>query len=72
MRNLENMIGYKMLRFIEKVIKKIMSSTKNKICFISLCAFIVGSAVTVATVFSVNAARKETGKIGRASCRERV
>ena len=50
-----------MLRFIEKVIKKIMSSTKNKICFISLCAFIVGSAVTVATVFSVNAARKETG-----------
>ena len=55
------MIGYKMLRFIEKVIKKIMSSTKNKICFISLCAFIVGSAVTVATVFSVNAARKETG-----------
>lgn len=55
------MIGYKILRFLEKVIKKIMSSTKNKICFISLCAFIVGSAISVTTVFSVNAARKENG-----------
>jgi len=55
------MIGYNILRFIEKVIKKIMSSTKNKICFISVCAFFICGALTCITIFSVSAATKETG-----------
>mgnify|MGYP003294144383 FL=1 len=55
------MIGYNVLGFIEKVFKKIMSSTKNKICFISVCAFFICGALTCITIFSVSAATKETG-----------
>ncbi|MBE6361722.1 MAG: M23 family metallopeptidase, partial [Treponema bryantii] len=38
-----------------------MSSTKNKICFISVCAFFICGALTCITIFSVSAATKETG-----------
>ena len=55
------MIGYNVLGFIEKVFKKIMSSTKNKICFISVCAFFICGALTCITIFSFSAATKETG-----------
>ena len=55
------MIGCNVLGFIEKVLKKIMSSTKNKICFISVCAFFICGALTCITIFSVSAATKETG-----------
>ena len=55
------MIGYNVLGFMKKVINKILSSTKYKVFFFSLCAFFVGSAITVTTIISISVATKETG-----------
>jgi murein DD-endopeptidase MepM/ murein hydrolase activator NlpD len=55
------MIGYSVLGNVKKVFESIKSSRKNRIVFVSVCAFFIGCAVAVTTIFSVSLATKENG-----------